>query len=103
MRLPPKASSADSPPVEPPGEYLLLCGLLVRPQTSLVDSKERSVVGRFVFTKGTAPVLVRYGYASCTGSHTCVLQQPDHGAIFGIRLPRVSRIADRDVKALDLY
>ena len=55
MREPPKASNADSPPVEPPGEYLSLCGFLQRPQTSFVDSKDSSVVGRFVLTKGTAP------------------------------------------------
>ena len=47
---PPQARSALSPPVEPPGEYLGLCGLVVRPQTSLVDSKERRVMGRLVFT-----------------------------------------------------
>ena len=62
MRLPPNASSADSPPVEPPGEYLSLCGLLHCPPTSLVDSKERRVVGRFVFTKGPAPA----SFNNCT-------------------------------------
>ena len=52
---PPYARSALSPPVEPPGEYFGLCGLVHRPQTSLVDSKERSVTGRLVFTYGMAP------------------------------------------------
>jgi len=56
IREPPEARSADSPPVEPPGEYLGLWGLRVRPQTSFEDSKERRVVGRLVFVKGMAPV-----------------------------------------------
>lgn len=58
MRLPPKASSADSPPVDPPGEYLVLCGFDVRPQTSFVDSKDRRVMGRLVFKKGIAPSII---------------------------------------------
>lgn len=59
IRPPPKAKRALSPPVEPPGEYFALCGLVVLPQISLVDSKERRVIGRLVFTYGIAP---RYGF-----------------------------------------
>ena len=47
---PPNASRAPSPPVEPPGEYFELCGFVDRPQTSFVDSKDRRLMGRFVFT-----------------------------------------------------
>lgn len=53
--LPPYASSAPSPPVLPPGEYFVLCGFRHRPQTSLLLSKLRSVIGKAVLTKGTAP------------------------------------------------
>ena len=47
---PPQAKSAPSPPVEPPGEYFELWGLVHLPQTSLLDSNDKSVMGRFVFT-----------------------------------------------------
>ena len=55
IRPPPNANRAPSPPVEPPGEYLQLCGLVHRPQTSFVDSKERREMGKLVFTYGMAP------------------------------------------------
>ena len=71
---PPYASKAPSPPVEPPGEYLALWGFVHRPQTSFVDSKERRVIGRAVFTYGTAPGELQYLQETGlgTGLHTCI-------------------------------
>jgi len=103
MRLPPNARRADSPPVEPPGEYLSLCGLVQRPQTSFVDSKERRVVGRLVLTKGTAPKRLANVTPTTTIELTSFLQQPHHRPILGIRLSTVAREPHGDIKARDLY
>jgi hypothetical protein len=68
-----------------------------------VDSKERSVVGRLVFTKGIAPGLVSRIQGSGNVNHTCILQQPDHGTIFSVGLSSVLREADRNIETSHLY
>lgn len=55
IRLPPKASSADSPPDDPPGVRLRLRGFTVRPKMLLTVSGNITAVGTLVFTYSTAP------------------------------------------------
>ena len=62
IRDPLRASSADSPPVLPPGLYFVLCGFFATPHVSLLLSKLSSVMGQAVFTCGIAPAFL----SSCT-------------------------------------
>ena len=89
---PPYASKAASPPVEPPGEYLELWGFVHRPHTSFVDSKERRVIGRAVFTYGTAPGVVSASEGDHDGVRilTCIFQNLDHCPVFRIRLSSIT-------------
>lgn len=67
-----------------------------------MDSKDSRVVGRFVFTNGTAPRIISQCCDGITREHTGILQQLNHGAILSVRLPRVTRKADGNVKSLHL-
>lgn len=52
---PSMASSAPSPPLEPPQEYDLLYGLSVRPQIGFEHSKKNIVCARLLFVIGIPP------------------------------------------------
>ena len=69
IRDPLRASSADSPPVLPPGLYFVLCGFFATPHVSFELSKLSSVMGQAVFTCGTAPALL----SSCTMIPSCAI------------------------------
>ena len=55
IALPPSASNAAPPPVDAPGEYAGLYGLLVRPKSDVVVSIENRPVGTVVLTCTSAP------------------------------------------------
>lgn len=59
IRLPPKASNADSPPDDPPGVRFRLRGFRVRPNKLLTVSGSITAVGTLVLTYSTAPVSKR--------------------------------------------
>lgn len=57
--LPPKATSALSPPDEPPEVNFRFRGLTVRPKTLFTDSAIIIAVGTFVLTYRTAPTFAK--------------------------------------------
>lgn len=74
----------------------------MRPQTSLVDSKESKVMGQFVLTKGIAPVFVDSSQnedpSPKPSELTGIFEYPHHSPVFRRRFPRVPRITDRGIE-----
>lgn len=62
--LPRIATSAPSPPLDPPAVHAMLCGFSVRPKTQLCESRAVSVWGILVLQCSTAPASRR----SCVSS-----------------------------------
>jgi hypothetical protein len=68
--------------------------------TSLVDSKESNVMGRFVFTNGMAPVFIRSA-SFVRQTLTGFSQELDHTAIVNFFQACIPRIAHRSICTLD--